>query len=195
MSISLFIKPKGKKGLYTYRRRVPADLKAVWRDGKPQGEVKVGLKTANKAPALKAGAEANLAFEQKAKNIRLGLQDEAAKTALEKLEERKWIIQTATQMLEQEGVLPEQQPKLSVGATLHDLQEWDDKVDLIKGAVVDALQEKYIDHDQCNKDYEEGRWGQKGYQAPYKPEDPNDADIVKLELLSGATPAHSIEPT
>ena len=83
------IKPQGKKGLYTYRRRVPADLKAVWKDGKPQGEVKVGLKTANKALALKAGAEANLAFEQKAKNIRRGLQDEAEKTALEKLEERK----------------------------------------------------------------------------------------------------------
>jgi integrase len=195
LSISSFIKPQGKKGLYTYRRRVPADLKAVWKDGKPQGEVKVGLKTANKALALKAGAEANIAFEQKAKNIRLGLQDEAEKTALEKLEERKWIIQTATQMLKQEGVLPEQQPRLSVGATLHDLKEWDDKVDLIKSAVIDALQEKYIDHDQRKKDYNEGRWGQKGYQAPYIPEDPNDADIVKLELLSGATPAHSIEPT
>ena len=89
LSISSFIKPQGKKGLYTYRRRVPADLKAVWKDGKPQGEVKVGLKTANKALALKAGAEANLAFEEKATNIRLGLQDEAEKTALEKLEERK----------------------------------------------------------------------------------------------------------
>lgn len=89
LSISSFIKPQGKKGLYIYRRRVPADLKAVWKDGKPQGEVKVGLKTANKALALKAGAEANLAFEEKATNIRLGLQDEAEKTALEKLEERK----------------------------------------------------------------------------------------------------------
>ena len=195
MSISSFIKPQGKKGLYTYRRRVPADLKAVWRDGKPQCEVKVGLKTANKALALKAGAEANLAFEQKAKNIRRGLQDEAEKTALEKLEERKWIIQTVTQMLKQEGVLPEQQPKLSIGASIHDLVEWDEKLDLIRGALVDALQDRYLDDDQRKKDYDEGRWGQEGYQEPYKPEDPNDADIVKLELLSGATPVHSIEPT
>jgi len=124
-----------------------------------------------------------------------GLQDEAEKTALEKLEERKWIIQTATQMLKQEGVLPQQQPRLSIGASIHDLVEWDEKVDLVKGAVVDALQDRYLDHDQRKKDYDEGRWGQEGYKEPYKPEDPNDAEIVKLELLSGATPAHSIEPT
>jgi len=105
-------------------------------------------------------SEANLAFEQKAKNIRLGLQDEAAKTALEKLEERKWIIQTATQMLKQEGILPEQQPRLSIGVSIHDLVELDEKVDLIKGAVVDALQDRYLDHDQRKNDYDEGRWGQ-----------------------------------
>ena len=195
MSISSFINPQGKKGLYTYRRRVPADLKAVWRDGKPQGEVKVGLKTANKALALKAGSEVNLAFEQKAKNLRLRLQDETEKTALEKLEERKWIIQTATQMLKQEGVLPEQQPKLSAGASFDDLREWDVKVETIKDVVIDTLQEKYIDHEQRQRDYDGGLWFQEGHQTAYKPEDPNDADIVKLELLSGATPAHSIEPT
>ena len=98
-------------------------------------------------------------------------------------------------MLKQEGVLPEQQPKLSIGASIHDLVEWDEKLDLIRGALVDALQDRYLDHDQRKKDYDEGRWGQEGYQEPYKPEDPNDADIVKLELLSGATPAHSIERT
>ena len=56
---------QGVKGLYTYRRRVPADLKQAW----GIREVKVALKTADQALALKAGAEANLQFEIKAKHV------------------------------------------------------------------------------------------------------------------------------
>ena len=120
MSISSYLMKQGKKGLYTYRRRVPADLKQAW----GIREVKVALKTADHALALKAGAEANLQFEMKAKNLRLMVTDAAKKSAIEKLEERKWIIQAATNMLKHEGVLPTQQPKLADGATLKTLADW-----------------------------------------------------------------------
>ena len=44
--------------------------------------------------------------------------DTAQKSAIKKLEERKWIIQAATNMLKHEGVLPTQQPKISEGAEI-----------------------------------------------------------------------------
>ena len=51
MSIASYVKPQGKKGLYTFRRRVPSDLTQVWNNGQPQREHKVALKTTDKALA------------------------------------------------------------------------------------------------------------------------------------------------
>ena len=182
---------QGKKGLYTYRRRVPTDLKQAW----GIREVKVALKTADHALALKAGAEANLQFEMKAKNLRLMVTDAAQKSAIEKLEERKWIIQAATNMLKHEGVLPTQQPKILKGATLNELLEWKDQAENAKGILVSNLQDRYIDEEKRQRDYDSGRWNTSGYEDTYKPVDPNDVDSVALEILSGSTPSNAIEPT
>lgn len=182
---------QGKKGLYTYRRRVPADLKQTW----GIREVKVALKTADHALALKAGAEANLQFEMKAKNLRLMVTDAAKKSAIEKLEERKWIIQTATNMLKHEGVLPTQQPKISEGAGIKSLLDWKGKVDDVKFNLIGTLQEKYIDEEQRQKDYEAGRWNKSGYEDTYKPVDPNDLHNIAYEILTGSIPVHTIEAT
>ena len=145
---------QGVKGLYTYRRRVPTDLKQAW----GIREVKVALKTADHALALKAGAEANLQFEIKAKHLRLTARDAAQKNAIEKLEERKWIIQTATNMLKQEGVLPSQQPKLADGATLKTLADWMTGVGTYQDNLISILQDKYLDEEKQQRDYDAGKW-------------------------------------
>ena len=176
------------KGLYTYCRRVPADLKQAW----GIREVKVALKTADHALALKAGAEANLQFEIKAKHLRLTARDAAQKSAIEKLEERKWIIQTATNMLKQEGVLPSQQPKLADGATLKTLTDWMTGVGAYQDNLISILQDKYLDEEKQQRDYDAGKWPT---ESSYRPVDPNDIDKVALEILSGSTPPQTIEAT
>ena len=179
---------QGVKGLYTYRRRVPTDLKQAW----GIREVKVALKTADHALALKAGAEANLQFEIKAKHLRLTARDAAQKNAIEKLEERKWIIQTATNMLKQEGVLPSQQPKLADGATLKTLADWMTGVGTYQDNLISILQDKYLDEEKQQRDYDAGKWPT---ENSYRPVDPNDMDKVALEILSGSTPPQTIEAT
>lgn len=195
MSIASYIKPQGKKGLYGFRRRVPSDLTQIWNNGQPQREYKVALKTTDKALALKRGADANLAFEEKVHILRRQQQDAEQKTVLERLEERRWIIQAATEMLKTEGVLPSQQPNLSTGASLNEILDWQEQVEVFKGFIVDDLQYRYLDHEQRQKDYDAGRWGRDGYKDPYKPVNPNDKDAVAYEIITGQTPHQSVEPT
>ena len=197
MTLSSFVKVSGKKGLHTYRRRVPTDLIGQWLNDarEPIREVKKALKTADRSLALKRGAEVNLEFEAKAKNLRLGNIEEAQKTAFEKLEERKWIIQTATHMLKEEGVLPQQQPSLSAGASIEDIKNWEKHLDNAKHTLLDAVQHESMDHEKRQQDYDKGQWNKPSYQEPYKPIDPNNINSVMYDIASGVTPTHSIEPT
>jgi len=185
MSIASYVKPQGKKGLYTFRRRVPSDLTQVWNNGQPQREHKVALKTTDKALALKRGAEANLAFEERVRVLRRQQQDVEQKSVLEKLEERRWIIQTATEMLKKEGVLPSQQPNLIAGASFDDILDWQEQVEVSKGLILDNLQDRYLDHEQRQKDYDAGRWGREGYREPYRP--PKFGPVVKVDRMTRET--------
>lgn len=195
MPITSYIRNQGKKGLYTFRRRVPTDLTKVWNNGRPQREYKVALKTADRATALSRGAEANLAFEEKVRFLRGQQQSAEQKSLLERQEERRWAIQAATEMLKQENLLPSQQPSLINGASLSDLREWKEKIDQTKELLVEVLQDRYVDHEQRQRDYDAGRWGTAGYKEPYKPIDPTDKDAVAYDIISGQTPQFTVEPT
>ena len=75
------------------------------------------------------------------------------------------------------GVHPDQAPTLGVDATQEEIQnfpkkikEWKLKVQEHKDLLLDFIRDEYIDEEQRAKDYQSGRWGDYGYQTPYKPE-------------------------
>ena len=57
------------------------------------------------------------------------------------------------------------------------------------------MQDRYVDEEKRQRDYDAERWNTSGYEDTYKPVDPNDVDSVALEILSRSTPSNAIEPT
>ena len=184
---------QSKTGFFEYRRRVPPTLQKHFprsSKGKLLTEWKKALDTKIESVAQRRWIAENERFEDAKRIAEQLLHGDAPRT--QKADQS--AISSAKQMAVKYGVHPDQAPTLGVDATQEEIQnfpkkikEWTLKVQEHKDLLLDFIEDEYIDKEQRAKDYQSGRWGDYGYQTPYKPEDPNDPLLAQYRIVSGET--------
>ena len=120
--IAGYLKRTTLRGNYSYRRRIPKELRSLWL----KDEEKLSLKTKHHPEALRLAAMANTQFEEKARRLRLLLVNKALPT-----EER---IAQARDILIDRGIHPDQRPKTRAEANV-----FFNKQDEFKDFYVDSI--------------------------------------------------------
>ena len=173
---------QSKRGFYEYRRWLPKRLRPAF-GGKH--EYKKSLETTEHTVAFQRWAKVNADFEAK---VKLAEKMLASPNSLNSLE----VLDQANRIAEEFGIHPEQAPVLKGGYTeaeydvfVYADKDYRGKQEDWNWNYPDMVQDKYIDEEQRQKDYETGRWGQPGYQTPYKRIDPRDPLIVAGDIISG----------
>ena len=184
---------QSKTGFFEYRRRVPPTLQKHFprsSKGKLLTEWKKALDTKIESVAQRRWVAENERFEATKRKAEELLHGEVPKTQ----PSNQSAISLAKQMAVKYGVHPDQAPTLGVDATNEQIQnfpqkikEWKLKVQEHEELLLDFILDEYIDEEQRAKDYQSGRWGEYGYQTPYKPSDPNDPLIAQYLIVSGET--------
>ena len=184
---------QSKTGFFEYRRRVPPTLQKHFprsSKGKLLTEWKKALDTKIESVAQRRWVAENERFEATKRKAEELLHGEVPKTQ----PSNQSAISSAKQMAVKYGVHPDQAPTLGVDATNEQIQnfpqkikEWKLKVQEHEELLLDFILDEYIDEEQRAKDYQSGRWGEYGYQTPYKPSDPNDPLIAQYLIVSGET--------
>ena len=180
-------------GFFEYRRRVPPKLQEYFprnSKGNLLTEWKKALNTKIESVAQRRWVVENEHFEA---TKRLAEQLLHGKSPTTQNVEQS-AIPSAKQTAVKYGVHPDQAPALGVDATEEDIQnfpqkikEWKLKVQEHKELLLDIITDEYVDEEQRAKDYQSGRWGEAGYQTPYKSENPNDPLVVQYAIVSGET--------
>ena len=180
-------------GFFEYRRRVPPKLQEHFprnSKGNLLTEWKKALNTKIESVAQRRWVVENERFEATKRLAEQFLHGEPPKT--KKVEQS--AISSAKQTAVKYGVHPDQAPALGVDATEEDIQnfpqkikEWKLKVKDHQDLLLDIISDEYVDEEQQAKDYQSGRWGEAGYQTPYKAENPNDPLVAQYAIVSGET--------
>jgi len=179
------------KGMYEYRRRVPAKLRPYFprtATGRLMTEWKKAFFTTVESHVRKKWYVENEKFE-------------AALTLAQLLHDRpddvpySGQIAVAKALVEKYGLHAEDAPALGPSASDADVDAfrqsahaWNQKVQNVTNIIVDRLDDATLDQEQEEKDYRNGRWGQQGYLTPRKqvPEKDQYLDMA-LQIISGET--------
>jgi integrase len=175
-------------GWYEYRRGIPKHLREFFprtKSGQIKLEWKAALKT--KLPTVAQGlwVKENQQYE-KFLSAAGYLHDSSISSSTTE------AVATAKQMAIKHNVHPEQAPSLDASATdaeINDfsrrVRDWNLLVEEHQGLLASIIHENYIDEEQRAKDYQEGHWGQSGYETPYKPQDPTDPLVAQYAIVTG----------
>ena len=183
---------KSPKGMYEYRRRVPAEYRAYFprtSSGQLKAEWKQSLRTDDMATARKRWFVENEEFEKTLKVAKLLSSPPEQPTSDEQLRLAKELVRNL-------GLLPEQAPTLGPAASDEDYQtfklqaaDWNDRVFNAREQIFDAIDEATTDYGQMQQDYDDGRWGRRGYVTPRKALPINSIHLGKaLAVIEGKVP-------
>lgn len=174
-------------GWFEYRRSIPKNLRELFprsKTGKIKSEWKAALKTKSPTIAQQLWVNENQQYEK----VQAAAEYLRNNTEFQSTEDS---IATAKQVAIRYGVHPEQAPKLDVNATPAEIAEFPQKISEWKRLVFqheELLQSliyaNSVDEEQEAKDYQEGRWGQSGYQTPHKPQSPNDPLLAQQAIVT-----------
>ncbi|MCV2876779.1 tyrosine-type recombinase/integrase [Rhodobacteraceae bacterium XHP0102] len=174
---------RGSDGVFRYRRVVPRP----YRDFFGKSEHKKVL-TADPTLARQLWEKEERWFDQTL--------SKAKATAKEQDGSFSDVSEQARQFLAREGLLDDQMPKLSPNANAQERQEylaevavWQDRRELYKDLLLEALEFQSLDEEQLKKDYDSGRWGQPDYKTPYK--EVTSVEGTALNILHGGEYAQS----
>ncbi len=167
-------------GWFEYRRKTPKRLSQYFPQGK-QREWKQALDTKDVSTAQRRWALENTKFE-KAKSLAEKLCDKPQE--LLSVE----ILEAANRIVIEAGLHPDQaptlRPKFSDAEKTkfdEDSKLWEEQYDILTGIVDD----RSIDEEQMQKDYETGAWSTTEYQIPRKRPDPRNPATVAWDIASG----------
>lgn len=165
MSVAQYITKSPKRGTYSYRRRVPEQLRAEW----GQREVKQSLKTSNYTKALALASKINANFEAKADKLKR--RDDVSP------EQVYFTIQEASEYLRRQGIHPEQKP--SFDASPEEVHAYEEALEAFFSNYQDLKAESV----------DPVTW-----QTRYKPDSPINPYDQAFQLVQGMGHM-SIEPT
>jgi integrase len=166
MSVAKYITRSPKRGTYSYRRRVPDQLKEKW----GQREVKQSLGTTNYTKALSLASKVNANFEAKADKLKRRHDDVSPQQVY-------FTLQEASDYLRKTGVHPDQKP--SFDAPNEEVQAYEESLE----AFFSNYQDLKVD------DVDPITW-----ETRYKPDSPTNPYDQAYQLVQGR--GHmSIEPT
>jgi integrase len=165
MSVAKYITKSPKRGTYSYRRRVPEQLRGEW----GQREVKQSLKTTNYTKALFLASKINANFEAKADKLKR--RDDVSP------EQVYFTIQEASDYLRKNGIHPDQKP--SFDASQEEVHAYEE--------ALEAFFSNY--HDLKVDDVDPITW-----ENWYKPDSPANPYDQAYQLVQGRGHM-SIEPT
>lgn len=169
-----YLRRSGKTGVYSYRRRIPDRLRALFGG---HLEYKVSLKAKDIEDAVLGWRRVNAEFDSIA---RLG---DEANTVLS-----HEIVQKANTLLKAARVHPLQAPTLSAKSGPDTWQQFEESADGFKDRELEFLEkiaEDQLDDRQRDLDYVSGRYFETGYTTPYKALDPRSPQAVAIRIMSG----------
>lgn len=160
---------KSPKGMYEYRKRVPAEYRAYFprtSSGRLKAEWKQSLQTDDVATARKRWFAQNEKFEKTLEAARLLSTPTDAPRSGQRL-----IL--AKQLVESLGLLPSQAPILKHSATDEDYRKfkevsasWTEKLQEAKDQIFGVLDDVTTDEARQRLDYESGVWVSENYVTP-----------------------------
>jgi len=187
---------KSPTGWFEYRRRVPQRLQSHFpknKAGGPMTEWKQSLYTTNEAEAHRNWLAENEKYEAAKLSAEVSLGGPIAHKSYT-------VSAIAKQLTVQEGIHPDQGPRLDVSATLEDiaafpkrLEEWRNRLAEKSELMLEIIADNSVDEDQRQKDYDEGRWATDGYQTPFKAVSPDHPIAAAYAIATGTSyvPSHT----
>ena len=175
-------------GWYEYRRRVPEKLSLYFprtKSGKLMTEWKKALDTKDEKIALKRWIAEDARFEAALEIANKYLNEETF-TPSETISEAK-------RLLVEKNIHPEMAPSLTAKATKEEIAEfpfkvaeWNNHLSDMRDLLIGAIHDKYIDSEQIEIDYNEGRLFQSDYKKPYRETQTSDPLIAAYDMLDGS---------
>ena len=101
-------------------------------------------------------------------------------------------ISEAKRLLVEKNIHPEMAPSLTAKATKEEIAEfpfkvaeWNNHLSDMRDVLIGAIHDKYIDSEQIEIDYNEGRLFQSDYKTPYRETQTSDPLIAAYDMLDG----------
>jgi integrase len=180
---------RSKTGWFSYRRKVPERLRAYFpstASGCEMQEWKASFRTKDPLTAQRLWVLENKQFDEAERVAEI-----VARGQLVNLSNND-ALKAAKQIAMEAGFHPDQAPIMPKDPTDQDWQtykrereEWQTWLSIQRDILRDQDADERLNQQQIAIDYQAGRWGQPGYETPYKPAKANSILAVATKILDG----------